>query len=33
VCDNEDVYLYYSISGEFGIAVAKLKKQTMEKEN
>ena len=24
--DNGDVYLYYSVSGEFGIAVAKLKK-------
>lgn len=24
--DNDDVYLYYSVSGEFGIAVAKLKK-------
>jgi len=24
--DNNDVYLYYSVSGEFGIAVAKLKK-------
>ncbi|ANW97502.1 hypothetical protein AXE80_10385 [Wenyingzhuangia fucanilytica] len=26
VDDNDEVYLYYSVSGEFGIAVAKLKK-------